>query len=79
MIVKIDEREKSSRIHSAIKFFEKMGYSTSVETLPVGDYVFGDKICFEYKSALLRVVGRKGRTKRRKSSDPVCLISGLMS
>lgn len=51
MLVKIDEREKKSRIKSAVKFFEKMGYSTSVETLPVGDYVFGDRICFEYKSA----------------------------
>lgn len=50
-MVKIDEREKSSRIDSAIKFFEKMGYSTNVETLTVGDYVFGDRICFEYKSA----------------------------
>ena len=51
MMVRIDEREKSSRIDSAVKFFEKMGYSTNVETLTVGDYVFGDRICFEYKSA----------------------------
>lgn len=50
-MVRIDEREKSSRIDSAVKFFEKMGYSTNVETLTVGDYVFGDRICFEYKSA----------------------------
>lgn len=51
MIVKIDNREKPSRIKSAIKFFEKRGYGTSVEQLAVGDYVFHDRICFEYKTA----------------------------
>lgn len=51
MIVRIDEREKKSRIESAEKFFQKMGYSTNVEILTVGDYVFDDRICFEYKTA----------------------------
>lgn len=51
MIVKIDNRESQSRINSAVKFFRKMGYGTSVESLPVGDYVFHDRICFEYKTA----------------------------
>lgn len=51
MIVKIDNRESSSRIKSAEKFFKKMGYGTSVESLPVGDYVFHDRIAFEYKTA----------------------------
>lgn len=51
MIVKIDDREKSSRISSAEKFFSKMGYTTSVEHLAVADYVFHDRIAFEYKSA----------------------------
>jgi len=51
MIVKIDNRESSSRIKSAEKFFKKMGYTTNVEQLNVGDYVFHDRICFEYKTA----------------------------
>ena len=51
MIVKIDDREKSSRIKSAENFFTKMGYTTSVEHLAVADYVFHDRIAFEYKSA----------------------------
>lgn len=51
MIVKIDNRESQSRIKSAEKFFKKMGYGTSVEQLAVGDYVFHDRICFEYKTA----------------------------
>ena len=51
MIVKIDNRESQSRIKSAENFFKKMGYGTSVEHLNVGDYVFHDRICFEYKNA----------------------------
>lgn len=51
MIVKIDNREAKSRIKSAEKFFKKMGYGVSVEHLNVGDYVFHDRICFEYKTA----------------------------
>ncbi len=50
MKVLIDNREKKSRIESAEKFFKKMGYKPVVETLPVGDYVFHDRICFEYKT-----------------------------
>ena len=51
MMVKIDDREKASRIKSAEKFFHKMGYSTTVDHLLVGDYVFADRVCFEYKTA----------------------------
>lgn len=51
MLLKIDNREKKSRIKSCEKYFNTHGYSTAVETLPVGDYVFDDRICFEYKSA----------------------------
>ena len=51
MILKIDDRESSSRIKSAEKFFKKMGYTPCVEHLTVGDYVFHDRICFEYKTA----------------------------
>jgi len=51
MIVKIDNRESQSRIKSAEKYFNKMGYRTVVEQLSVGDYVFHDRICFEFKTA----------------------------
>lgn len=51
MIVKIDSRESKSRIKSAEKYFGKLGYSTSVEQLNVGDYVFHDRVCFEFKTA----------------------------
>lgn len=51
MIVKIDNRESKSRIKSAVKYFETNGYGVSVEQLNVGDYVFHDRICFEYKTA----------------------------
>lgn len=51
MLVRIDNRESPSRIKSAEKFFKKLGYGTSVEHLNVGDYVFHDRICFEFKTA----------------------------
>jgi len=51
MIVRIDNRESQSRIKSAEKFFKKMGYRPVVEQLSVGDYVFHDRICFEFKTA----------------------------
>lgn len=51
MLVKIDEREKEARKESCKKFFEAQGYETKQEHLIVGDYVFDDKICFEYKTA----------------------------
>lgn len=51
MIVKIDDREKPSRIQSAVNYFQKMGYTPEVSHLSVGDYVFHDRICFEYKTA----------------------------
>jgi ERCC4-type nuclease len=50
-MIRIDNREKDSRIRSATSFFEKMDYSCKVEQLAVGDYVFHDRICFEYKTA----------------------------
>ena len=51
MMVRIDNRESKSRIESAVKFFETNGYATTVEQLAVGDYIFHDRICFEYKTA----------------------------
>lgn len=49
MKIKIDNREDNRRIKSAEKFFK--GHNTIVETLTVGDYVFEDRVCFEYKRA----------------------------
>ena len=48
MQVRIDSREKN-RIQSASKFFKEQKLDVSVEELPVGDYVFDDKVCFEFK------------------------------
>ena len=48
MLVKIDTREKN-RIKSASKYFKEQKLDVSVEELPVGDYVFDNKVCFEFK------------------------------
>lgn len=56
----IDSREKKSRIDSAVTFFEKMGYTPIVDQLNVGDYVFHDRICFEYKTASDMIGSIKG-------------------
>lgn len=67
MMVKIDDRESKSRQQSAITYFNKMGYATSVEHLVVGDYVFGDCICFEYKTAsdMIGSIKNEGRIFRQ--------------
>ena len=44
----IDNREDNKRINSATRFFDS--YAVKVEQLPIGDYVFDDKIAFEYKT-----------------------------
>ena len=44
----IDNREDNKRINSATRFFET--YTVKTEQLPIGDYVFEDKIVFEYKT-----------------------------
>ena len=49
MKIRIDNREDKRRIKSAEKFFKN--HELSIETLTVGDYVFDDKVCFEYKRA----------------------------
>ena len=51
MRIRIDNREDNRRIKSAEKYFRKSNNETIVETLTVGDYVFEDKVCFEYKRA----------------------------
>lgn len=45
----IDNRESNTRIESACQFFSD--YDIEVSSYPVGDFIFDDKICFEYKTA----------------------------
>ena len=63
MNIKVDNREDNKRIASCVKFYTKNDYNNkvtmyhgfnnhiSVETLAIGDYVFEDKVCFEFKTA----------------------------
>ena len=44
----IDNREDKKRVNSAIRFFSNCSVSTA--QLPIGDYVFEDRVVFEYKT-----------------------------
>lgn len=46
----IDNRESNTRIHSASQFFQE-NYSIETGSYPVGDFIFDNKVCFEYKTA----------------------------
>lgn len=48
MKIQIDAREKD-RIRSSTKYYTEQGLDVEVCELPVGDYVFDDKVCFEFK------------------------------
>ena len=48
MNLKIDSREQN-RIQSAKEYYTKQGLTVSVEELPIGDYIFDDKVVFEFK------------------------------
>lgn len=48
MTVKIDSREKD-RTESAKKYYESQGLEVEICELEVGDYLFDDKVCFEFK------------------------------
>lgn len=48
MNIKVDSKEQG-RVDSAVEYYADKGYDVSVESLPVGDYIFEDKIVFEYK------------------------------
>ena len=48
MKVKIDFREKD-RIQSATEYFKKQGLEVEVCELEVGDFLFDDQVCFEFK------------------------------
>lgn len=47
--VKIDYREKK-RSKQAEEYYSSQGHTVSVERLDTGDYVFEDKVAFEYKT-----------------------------
>lgn len=47
--LKIDNRESNARISSACQFFDD--YQIETDSYPVGDFIFDDKVCFEYKTA----------------------------
>ena len=48
MLVQIDSREQD-RIQSATKYYEKQGLEVEVCELEVGDYLFNNQVCFEFK------------------------------
>lgn len=45
----VDSREQK-RIRPAMKYFTKWGYEVTTSTLETGDYLFNDKVCFEFKT-----------------------------
>ena len=49
MKVVIDSREQK-RIQSATKYYKEQGLTVEVTELPVGDYIFNDKVVFELKT-----------------------------
>ena len=63
MKIKVDNREDSKRIKSCVKFYTSKGYdptkklyngdgnTLSIEQLVIGDYIFDNKVCFEFKTA----------------------------
>lgn len=48
MNILIDSREKGRRFRAS-KHYEDKGHDTMVQSLDVGDYVFDDRVVFEYK------------------------------
>ena len=48
MNILIDSREKQRKIRAA-DFFAGKGHSSTIKSLDVGDYVFSDRVVFEYK------------------------------
>lgn len=49
MKLQIDNRESNSRINSASQYFSN-DYQIEVGSYPVGDFIFDDKVVFEYKT-----------------------------
>lgn len=48
MEILIDSREKQRKIRAA-DFYAGKGHSSTIKSLDVGDYVFSDRVVFEYK------------------------------
>ena len=48
MNILIDSREKARKIRAA-DFYAGKGHSSTIKSLDVGDYVFDDRVVFEYK------------------------------
>ena len=48
MDILIDSREKQRKIRAA-DFYATKGHSSTIKSLDVGDYVFSDRVVFEYK------------------------------
>ena len=50
MKLQIDNRESKSRINSAVQYFNDK-YEIETDNYPVGDFIFDNKVVFEYKTA----------------------------
>lgn len=49
MNIKIDNRERK-RVKKAVEYYENKNHMVNVEVLDTGDYIFEDKVVFEYKT-----------------------------
>ena len=49
MKIQISDKEQS-RIKSATSYYEQQGHEVTTENLQIGDYIFDDKIVFEFKT-----------------------------
>ena len=49
MQIQIDSREQS-RITSATNYYKEQGHEVTVTELPIGDYIFNQEVCFEFKT-----------------------------
>jgi len=49
MQIRIDDREKKSRIDHATEYYESLNDKVEVLKLPFGDYIFENRVVFEYK------------------------------
>lgn len=50
MDIRIDDREKTSRIEHAQEYYEGQNDNVNIQQLPFGDYIFNDQVVFEYKT-----------------------------
>ena len=49
MLIQIDSREKE-RVKSATEYYTQQGLDVEVCELEIGDYLFDNKVCFEFKT-----------------------------